>query len=446
MADVRPFRGLRYNQSFASHLDDVLAPPFDVVSAEEQKALHDRSPHNVIRIELGETQAADTDADNRYTRARDLLQRWLAEGALQQDDRPAFYLSRHTFRHDGQERSRWELYTQVRLEEWDKKVVLPHEFTLPGAKSDRLNLLRATRTNVSPVYSLYPDAGGSLGGLLQAQAQGQPVAQVSGWKDTAFTVWAITDPAVVGQIIAALQDTRLYIADGHHRYETALNYRNERRAQGGGDADEGYNFVLMALTAVDDPGLLVLPIHRLVRGLDAGRIQTLLTKLNQEWRLEHLPLRPARVAEDLPAVLRALDGAAEEPAFAIYGLEWGSAILARPKSVADLRSRLPQSMAEPLKQLDLSVLHEVVLHGYLGIGREPADVERALTFTHLAAEAVAAVESGNAQLAILVNPTRVQQMVDVADAGEKMPQKSTFFFPKLPTGLVLRPVEEAVFA
>lgn len=440
MADVRPFQGLRYSQSISQHLDAVLAPPFDVVSPDEQRALLARDAHNVIAVELGEIRPTDSDGDNRYTRAAGLLRDWQAEGAMTREAAPAFYLSRHTFRHEGQEHTRWELYCQVRLEEWEKKVVLPHEFTLPGAKVDRLHLLRATRTNTSPVYSLYRDADGSLMSVLKAQAQGAPAAEVKGWKDTDFTVWAITDPAVTGQISTLLKDRSLYIADGHHRYETALNYRNERRAAGGGEGDEGYNFVLMALTAVEDPGLLVLPLHRLVRGQSAETISTLLAKLQQDWNLQHVPLRPGKHDQDLPGVLTAL-GSDGVPRFAIYGLEWGSAIVVEPKSVQGLRDRLPAGMAQPLRQLDLSVLHEVVLHTYLGIGREPADVEKALKFNHIASEAAAAVDAGEADLAILVNPTRVQQMVDVADAFEKMPQKSTFYFPKLPTGLVLRPVE-----
>ena len=445
MADVRPFRGLRYNPAITHHLDDVLSPPFDVVSPAEQEALHQRSRHNVLHLELGERQATDTDQDNWYGRARALLHGWLQEQALVREPQPAFYLSRHSFRSDGRDYQRWELYAQVRLEEWDRKVVLPHEFTLPGAKVDRLHLLRAVQTNVSPIYSLYPDPSGAIGRLLEAQTQQTPVATVTGWRDTAFTVWAVTDPAVTGPISAALKDTRLYIADGHHRYETALNYRNERRAAGGGSADEAYNFVMMGLTSASDPGLVVLPIHRMVRNLSATGVQTLLRSVQREWDVQYVPLRPAHLATDLPALLAQVgEGATQTPRFAIYGLEWGTALLIQPKDPAALLARLPATMAAPLRTLDISLLHEVVLHGYLGIGRDAADVERALLFSHEPAETVAAVESGTAQFAILINPTRVQQLVDVADAGEKMPQKSTFFFPKLPTGLVLRPAEDSL--
>jgi len=438
VADVRRFRGLRYGPAFQSTLNQVIAPPFDVISPAEQRALHAQSPHNIIRVELGEMLPADTDDDNRYTRARALLQQWLAEQAMVLDATPSFYLSRHTFRLEGETHTRWELYCQVRLEEWDKKVVLPHEFTLPGAKVDRLHLLRAAKTNVSPVYSVYNDADGAVAGLLAPHATGAPLLTVRDFRDASFQVWAINDPAATAAISQALAGQPLYIADGHHRYETALNYRNERREAGAGAGDEPHNFVLMALTAVADPGLVVLPLHRLLRGLSGEALAGLMGGLDQDWMVERIACPPNA---DIAPVMQRLRAAAAEPTFALYGVEPGVILMVRPKSSVALRGMLPAGMAEPLKQLDLSLLHELLFHRYLGIGRTPADVERALGFEPLAAEALRAVDSGAYQIAVLVNATRVQQMVDVADAGEKMPQKSTFFFPKLPTGLVLRPAE-----
>lgn len=442
MADVRPFRGLRYGAAFIPQLHKVLAGPFDVVSPEEQRTLYAQSPFNIVRIELGEARPGDTPSDNRYTRAAALLQSWLRDGTLVHDQQEAFYLSRHTFRKDGREYARWELYAQVRLEEWEKRVVLPHEHTLPGAKEDRLNLLRAVKTNVSPVYGLYPDADGAVTRLLEAQAAGAPLAQVAEWRDTSFQVWAITSAAATRAISDALRDRRLYIADGHHRYETALNYRNERRAAGAGEGDEGHNFVLMALTAVQDPGLLVLPLHRLLRRLPPERLRDLPARLEADWHVERVPAH----GRDPAAALQRLAAARPLPCFALYGLEAGMALVIRPRALEALRALLPEGMAPPLKALDLSLLHEVVFHRYLGIGRDGADVERSLGYEHEAAEALRAVDAGAYQLAVLVNATRVEEMVAVADAGEKMPQKSTFFYPKLPTGLVLRPVEACALA
>lgn len=443
MADVRPFRGLRYRTAPEGSLAALLAPPYDVIGSAEQEALYAASPHNVIRVELGRTEP-NLPGDNRYTRARDFLSRWTAEGALTREPEPAFYVVRHAFRMDGRGRARWELLAQVRLAEWQEGVVMPHEFTLPEPKVDRLNLLQTTRTNISHIYCLYRDPEGKAAELLARAATAAPTFAEPKWRDASLSVWVVTDP----ELVAALRDffgpTRLYIADGHHRYETALGYRRDRLAEAGGRAtgDEGFNFVFMALTSISDPGLVVLPIHRIVRGLTAAQMDALRTGLQREWATEAIPMGNPASAADLRRVEDRLAAGAERAArFALFGLAPGSALVVTPKDTDALRSRLPDS-SPTLRQLDLTLLHQVVLHGYLGIGRAAAQVEAALSFTHHAPEAVASVQAGRSQLAILVNPTRVEQLIAVAEAVEKMPQKSTFFYPKLPTGLVMRPLQD----
>ncbi|MSQ28446.1 MAG: DUF1015 domain-containing protein [Dehalococcoidia bacterium] len=441
MADVRPFRGLRYRTG--EPLGAVLAPPYDVIGPAEQEALYAASPHNVIRVELGRTEP-NLAGDNRYTRARDFLSAWTKQGVLVRDHEPAFYLVRHAFSLDDNERARWELLAQVRLAEWHEGVVMPHEFTLPEPKVDRLNLLEATRTNTSHIYCLYRDPEGSAANLLERATAAAPAFGEPAWRDASLTVWAVRDPRLTAGLRAFFSGACLYIADGHHRYETALGYRRTHLAETGldGTGDQGSNFVFMALTSISDPGLVVLPIHRMARGMSAAQLEALRMGLEREWNAETVPVAHAPSEADLHRVEgRLTAGAGQAPRFALFGLTPGSALVVTPKDLDSLRARLPDS-SPALRELDLTLLHQVLIHGYLGIGRDAAQVERALSFTHHASEAAESVRVGASQLAILVNPTRVDQLIAVAEIGEKMPQKSTFFYPKLPTGLVMRPLED----
>ena len=443
MAEVLPFRGLRYNQQLPGGLNAQLAPPFDVISPTLQEDLYQRSPHNVVRLELGLTKPSDTDADNRYTRAQTQLYEWLQQEVLVQEATPAYYVCRHQFWLDGAQHVRWELLAQIRLASWEEGVVLPHERTLPEAKTDRLHLLRATETNISPVFSLYRDAEGELSSLLESTTAAAPIAQVDEWHDASFTIWGITDPAIQRKVQDFFAAGQLYIADGHHRYETALNYREERRSASGGNEQAGYNYVFMSLTRLEDQGLTVLPIHRLVRALPQERLDRMITSLADEWETERLPLQDASL--DLPYCLERLRTLGEDgPAFTIYGATPGEALIVRPRDRASLLRRLPEQLSDRLRDLDLTLLHQIIIHGYMGIGQEAHEIEATLSFTHDAHEAIETVQQGTRQLAILVNPTRAPQIVAIAEAGETMPQKSTFFYPKLPTGLLMRPVENAL--
>ena len=443
MVDVRPFRGLRYGPKAGADLSVLLAPPYDVISPQEQHDLHQADPHNIIRLELGKAGPDDSDADNRYTRGRTTLEAWTKDGVLVREDRPSFYVCRHDFTHLGAKRSRWELLVQVRLAEWSEGVVLPHERTLPEPKIDRMNLLRALKTNTAPLWAIYQDPKDEMPALFQQIAAEPPVLQVPGWRDASFTLWTVSDPVSIARIQGFLAPTRmrLYIADGHHRYETALAYRNERRAAHPGfTGQEGFNYVLMTLMSLSDPGLLILPIHRLVKGVSAERMDILKREIATDWQvLGRLSPGPF-LEQQLSKVLTPSEG--NTPRFGIYGIEPEQLVIITPKSPAALRGVLPAATPEAVRSLDVTLLHEAFIHGALGIGRDPREVEAALAFTHHAPEAIEYVDAGRYQLALLMNPTRVEQIVAVAEAGDKMPQKSTFFYPKLPVGLVLSPLED----
>ena len=267
MADVRPLRGIRYNDEVVSDLAQVVTPPYDVISKEAQAKYYARNPYNVIRLEFGAEQVGDNTLNNRYTRAAAALAEWRLQAVLRQDALPGYYLYQQVFSQNGQQYTRTSLLARVRLEPWSSKVVLPHEHTMSKPKDDRLKLLRACATNLSPIMSLYDDPQGRIRRLLGAYADKAEV-RMTDEVGEGHRLQHITDPAQIDLIQNFFAERQLYIADGHHRYETALNYREEIREQRRQlHVDDAVQFVLMALVDVDDPGLLVLPTHRLLSGL-----------------------------------------------------------------------------------------------------------------------------------------------------------------------------------
>jgi uncharacterized protein (DUF1015 family) len=437
MAELRPFRGIRYGpQVIAQGMAAVLCPPYDVISPAEQAALYAASPYNVVRIEYGVVQPDDNDNNNRYTRAASALRDWLASGVLMQEQSPAFYLIRHEFTLGGRRTARRELIAAVHLEEWDSRVIRPHENTLPTPKADRFSLMRATNTNVSPIYSTYPDADGQIARLLDGVEATAPAFDIPNLKGAGFRFWVITDGAVIGDVQRALVESPLHIADGHHRYETALTYQRERRAADPGPtANAAYNYVMMSLTAAEDPGLRILPLHRLVRGLSPALLAALPDLLADQYELRDMPLPEPLALEELLA-----QEGQRRPTFGLAGLKPDRLLLLQPRDLEGVRRAMPAAWSDALKGLDVALLHHTIIGPVLGYGTPEAD-QGLLAFSHDTAEALESLKNDEYQVAFLVNSTRPDQVVAVADAGDKMPQKSTFFSPKLPTGLVMHLLE-----
>jgi uncharacterized protein (DUF1015 family) len=437
LADVRPFRGLRYRPGVAANLADLLAPPFDVISPEAQGFLLRRHPANVVRLELGEERPDDTPQDNRYTRAAAALRRWLAEGILAIDPEPAFYVYDQEFFRDGRLLRRRSLLARVRLEPWEKGVIRPHEHTLIAPKEDRLQLLRRCRASFSPVFALYRDPDGHLRAAASPPTRAAPLAQAREPGGETHTLYGLADEASIGAIRDLFRDRTVYVADGHHRYETALAYREERRAAHW-SGEEPENFVFMALTATEDAGLVVLPIHRVV----------CLTTIPDD-----LPARFERLflVEDLgrvrsggalrDALARLSEAGSRGPAYVAVGPGPGRLRLLLARNAEALRASLPPNTPPLWRALDVALLQYAVLDGLLGIDAARLARGDALEYTEDAAEALEAVASGQAPLAFLISATPVEQILAVADAGERMPQKSTFFYPKLATGLVMYPLD-----
>ncbi len=420
MAQIRPFRALRFTPK-AGAIHELVCPPYDIISEEQRLAYLRRNPHNIIRLEL------PRDGEDPYAEAGRVLRAWLDEDILRQDDAPAFYVYAIEFDVDGERRSIAGLVAQVHLEEFSKGIVLPHEETLSKAKADRFQLMEATHCNFSDIYSLYMDEGDEPLDILSLAAREQPISALTDEAGLIHRLWAITDPALIAAIQKRFENTKLYIADGHHRYETALNYRNALREQG--VTGTGADYCMMMLVEMSHPGLVVFPTHRLVRGVEGLDAARLLEDSAAYFDIER----------DVPtgALNGRLKAAYDEghKAFGFYtGGETGAVLTLRDSRVMD--DLLPD-LSPAARQLDVNVLHTLVLERLLGIDRENMKNQVNLTYTRSEREALDGVREGAFQCAFLLNPTRVSEIRDVAAAGEKMPQKSTYFYPKLITGLTM---------
>jgi uncharacterized protein (DUF1015 family) len=432
MADVRPIHGFRYAPEVVPDLAEVVTPPFDVISAEAQERYYARNPYNIIRAELGKQTPEDNTLNNRYTRAARTLAEWRQEGVLRQDPEPAYYAYQQIFQHGGQSYTRTSLFARVRLEPWEKHVVLRHEFTRKKDKDDRLQLLRACSLNLSPIMSMYNDPQGRMRRLL-GEYLVHPTVQLTDEAGEGHRLQPITDPEMIARIQNFFAERQLYIADGHHRYETALNYRNEVLETRHELADEDpANFVMMSLIDLDDPGLLVLPTHRLLFDLTPE----LLANLTSENLGRYLDVREIAPANE--EMLRELAQAGETaPSFLLITPQQSWLLSLNERG----RARMKEAgHSDAWKALDVSIAHTLVLEELLYLRPEDLTAGKYVRYTHEDHEALNAVAQGKAQAALLLNATSTRQICAIADADDQMPQKSTYFYPKLITGLVFNPL------
>ena len=434
MADVRPIQGIRYSADHIDALAAVVTPPYDVITPEDQASFYDRHPLNIIRLELGRDLPEDDALENRYTRAASTFAEWRRDGVLTQDAQPSFYVYRQHFRYDDRDLVRTSLLARVRLEPWEAGVIVPHEQTMSKPKSDRLQLLRATAANLSPLMATFDDPGGAIGATFATVTKDAPLAEFRDGADETHQLWLVRDANIAATLHAAFADRQLFIADGHHRYETSLTYRDEvRELQRGLAPDDAANFVLMALIPTEDPGLVILPTHRLVRGVDSQRIADLPTSLAQSWQVETLAKNETTALEEQ---LRLAGQTGKIAALvATRKHRW----LVRLSAAGKDRLTATGEPA-PWQQLDVAAVQELILGTALGIDRAAVTSGEQVSYTRDLTQALAMLEDGTAQVAILLNPTWPAQVRDVALAGGRMPQKSTYFYPKLITGLVINPL------
>jgi uncharacterized protein (DUF1015 family) len=433
LAEIRPFQGVRYNQELTGELAKIVCPPYDVIDPRLQQELYRRSPYNFVRIEAGRELAQDTNTDNKYTRSAATLAQWLKEGILVTDPVPAVYLHDHYFSYEGKEFRRRAVIVGVRLEEWDKKVVRPHEGTLAEYKGDRFSLLWALGTNTSPILALFQDRGGGVAELLAKAGESQPIADFGEADGERHELRAITSPEIINQLAGYLADSRLYIADGHHRYESALSFQRERRASYSAKGDEAYDFVMMALVDFADPGVLILPPHRLVGGIPRAALSQLPAQLRSLFDIEELPLDAPDVWDKVDRLLAA--GGSDDVIFALFGLNEGRFTILKLRDFTTASQMIPYFHSALYKKLDVSVLDHVILEEFLGLGSGGEGA--IIAFSYDGREAVNRVLEQEYQLAFLLRPIKPGVIKAVADADDRMPRKSTYFYPKAPAGLVL---------
>jgi uncharacterized protein (DUF1015 family) len=411
MADLQPLRTLRYDTSVAGPLEDLIAPPYDVIDDDMRAELAARSPSNVVHIDLPPS----------YQQAATTMEEWRASGVLAQEEEPAVWVLRQDYTvPDGAGRTRTGFLARVRVEEYGPGRIRPHERTHPGPREDRLKLTRATRTNVSPVFSLFSDPDGIAERAMAEISRGEPFEETDDDR-----LWRSSDPDLVAELQMAVADAELLIADGHHRYETARVYAEEV----GGEGEHRY--VLMLLCSLSDPGLLVFPTHRLLSGLadDSEKQEAIRDVLMRDFEIEELStpreLEPSPKSNGV--AFGYMDSFFKKP----------FRVMLKDQAIAD---RVLEGMPEPYRRLDTAVLEALVLREALGMSEEDISHLRGLSYSKDLDDAIEAVQTGRADAGFFMRATPVEQVREVAETGEPMPPKSTYFFPKVPTGLVFNPL------
>lgn len=417
MPSIKPFKGIFYNHRTVN-IDDVVAPPYDVISPELQTTLYDRHPANVVRLIYGRE-------EDRYTSAARYFSEWQASGILERDEKESVYLLLQNFLlHDGSRVERKGFIAACELEDIGKGSIVPHERTLANPKEDRFKLFHSTKAMFSQIFSLYNDPHHVLDIIFDRSKKTPPMFDVV-FEEIRNRIWKVSDNDTIELIRQFLADRRVYIADGHHRYETALIYRDSMRLQYSSKGTEPFNFVPMFFTNMYDPGLIVLPTHRILHSIPAFSRQKLLEKLRSFFITE--------TKQSLPQLESALRAEKSRSFGLIIGNPLEFILLRSNQSNASLEHEIPNVLAD----LDVTILHSIIIKDILGVSEEDQIKKKNLDYVKEAQQAYDYVHEGKAQAAFLMNPTRVDQVCAVAESGYTMPQKSTYFYPKLLSGLVM---------
>ncbi len=441
MAEIVPFRAIRYDARRGRALGQLLAPEYDLVSDAQRDELLRLSPHNVIHLTLGEERPGDGPTNNKYVRAGEYWRDWLAKGVLRRDPAPAVYpLEQSFWAPDGRNLKRRGVIVAVRLHPFSDGVIVPHEKTLSAPKADRLEILKAVQANLSPIFGLYRDEGGVTTRLLDALAEADLAAETDSDDGVHHRLWRSAGPEVVKTLEDLLAPQRIFLADGHHRYETALAYaRMLDEATPGLPADGGHRYILAFLCPMNDPGLFLFAQHRLVYGLKDFSLPAFLDRLSRYFSVDTIAEDIRRPAGRAWAISKLGEHVGKSTSFLLVTAEDQRARVVTLRDDADLSdAELPSNPT--LAALDVTVLHSIVLQHLLGLSPQAQENQENVTFVRDAGEAVNRVLSGEHPLGFLLNPTPMWQVEAVGEAGETMPQKSTLFYPRLQSGLVMRDV------
>lgn len=429
MAEIKPFRGMRYNTFLAGKIGELCCPPYDIISEEERLGYIAENEYNVIRLELPK------EGGDVYKTAGEVLDMWRNTGVLVHEIKPAVYIYEEEFNAYNKRSSVKGIIVRVKVEEFSKGVILPHEFTLSKAKADRFNLMKATNCNFSQIYALYMDEEHTTLKTIDRLSDRKPDQKFTDSDHVTHKLWIITDEKVIEKLVNDFADRKLYIADGHHRYETALNYRNYCRENGISKEGDPQDYQMMYLVDMQHPGLVVFPTHRMVRDLESFDKDEVLKGCEEYFDITKFT-SVGNINSELAKQYKQ-----GKKAFGFYcgKGEWYLLVL---KDIEVMAKVLPD-LSEASQQLDVSVLHSLILEKTMGIDKENMANQINLTYTKFFEEAIMKVDKGEFQCSFILNPTRVTEIRDVAAAGEKMPQKSTYFYPKMITGMVMNDLNES---
>lgn len=428
MASIAPFTPFRYNPDMIPDLGAVIAPPYDVISPARRHELTERDARNVVRLILPEG-----NGDARYSAAAEIFRAWIDGGVLIRDQQPGIWLYAQTFDHpiSGDRIERHGFISLLELQPFSAGIVLPHERTLSGPKADRLRLMETTAANLEPIFGVYPDSTANSGNRLRRLIEDlEPIVEATDADGVEHRLWHLTAHAPIAEIVADVAGNPVFIVDGHHRYETALNYQAERRGESGSNAPAPYDHIMIFLAPMSDPGLVILPTHRVVHSLPEFDLDSTLSRLSADFDLQEA------TSED--AALLELGARPEIPSFLIASGDRLVVLRLRPSITPD--ALLGEEIPESLRGLDVTILHEYILERLLHITKEAQASQTNLEYVKTAEDALRAAKRPGVQLVVLMNPTRLEQVERVALSGQVMPQKSTFFYPKLASGLLFNPL------
>ena len=438
MAKIVPFRGLRYDPSRVK-IEKVVAPPYDVIGDEERDLLYDRHPNNIVRLIRGKGMLEDGLEENKYTRARKFFEDWIAGGVFRRDEQPCIYAYEQQYQYSGDKpRTRRGFIALARLEDEGSGVILGHEHTLMQPKQDRLSLLRECRANLSPIFSLFSPPTGAIDSILVEVAFTPTDYDFVDDNMIRNRLWVVTDSAIIESLTSQIKDKSIIIADGHHRYETALIYRHIRRSDKSASSEEGpHNYVMMMFVNLDGEGVTIYPIHRTVHGMADFDQSVFRRRLKEHFEITNYPFTCSDCEEIEQELLQ--DMARIGKTTHSFGLYLGGKrfYFLKTKHPDRLHQLIDDTQSEGRKALDVSVVQSIILRDILGIDTDNISREEHVRYTPSARNALERVRRGEAQIALLLNPTKPEQVKAITSEGERMPQKSTFFYPKLLSGLVI---------
>ncbi|MDY6856620.1 MAG: DUF1015 domain-containing protein [Thermodesulfobacteriota bacterium] len=443
MAVLAPFRGIFYNQEIIKDIALVVTPPYDVISKEEQEKYYQRHPFNIIRLVLGKDLAEDNSRINKYIRAANHLETWQRDGVLIRDTLTSicYYQQEFTVKRD-QRKTRKGFIALIKLEDFANGVVLPHEKTMTGPKSDRLRLIESCNANLSPIFSLYSDTEKKIERIIEEKKDPTPFIDYVNDNGIRNQLWKIYNKDVIDRVSEEFKGLSLFIADGHHRYETALHYRNQLREKSRNySGNEAYNYVMMYLSNMDDAGLVILPTHRLLYNLNDFRPSLFYEKAQKYFYIEAFGFAGSNEQEVRRKLINKLEiQGQKQHTFGLYIQGANCYNLLTLKDEGIKNSTVMENVPDVIKGLDVNILQKIILNSILGLNDQNMESQRNVDFIENSDKAIEWVKEGRYQLTFLMNPTKIKQVNEASCAQVRMPQKATFFYPKIPSGLVINSI------